>query len=437
MLTAARRNFAAAPAHVRLLLLLVLIALGATHRSSMSWNDDSRMATIQSLVESGSLIIDHTDFVDTGDKVFINGHFYSEKPPITAAIGAAVYLPLYELGIRLHRGTNVAYYLITLLIIGGCWIGGAMAFFDSLRFAGLDSERRLLATFAFALGSLYFTWATTFNNHELAAAALMVGFRFLLRARHGEGLVRNNLAAAGTFLSLSGCADIPTGIFYVVFLPVILGDPSLRKQVGFYLAPLLLTLVPTVAMNYSIHHSIVPVQIVRSYFDYPGSPWHASATNLSGMDINTARFLGSYAVQTLISDKGFLVYNPFLIIAMWGLAREIRHKGAFFHEAMAISVGSAGLMFYYWLMTSNFAGWSYSIRWFVPVLPLLLFFLFPFFQDFGVRRRVVFNVVLAASALISCVGAINPWSALVYDDAPFLANIEQLIQHIRDPMTLP
>src|SRR4051794_35272272 len=98
MLTAARRNLAAAPAHVRLLFLLVLIALGVTHCSSMSWNDDSRMATIQSLVESGTLVIDHSDFVGTGDKVFVNGHFYSEKPPMTAVIGAAVYLPLYELG---------------------------------------------------------------------------------------------------------------------------------------------------------------------------------------------------------------------------------------------------------------------------------------------------------------------------------------------------
>jgi len=437
MLTAARRNLAAAPAHVRLLFLLVLIAVGATHCSSMSWNDDSRMATIQSLVESGSLVIDHSDFVGTGDKVFVNGHFYSEKPPITAVIGAAVYLPLYELGIRLHRGTNVAYYLITLLTIGGCWIGGAAAFFDSLRFTGLDSERRLLATLALALGSLYFTWATTFNNHELAAAALMVGFRFLLRARHGEGVVRNNLAAAGSFLSLAGCSDIPTGVFYGVFFLVVLADPILRKQAGFYLAPLALTLVPTLAMNYSIHHSIVPVQIVRSYFDYPGSPWQTSATNLSGMDINTAGFLGSYAWQTLISEKGFLVYNPFLVIALWGLGREIRRKGPFFYEAMAIGAGSVCLMFYYWLMTSNFAGWSYSIRWFVPMLPLLLFFLFPFFQDFSTRRRAAFNGVLAVSALIACVGAINPWSALLYNDAPFLANIEQLIQHIRQPMSFP
>jgi hypothetical protein len=437
MLTAARRNLAAASPHVRLLLLLVFIALGTTHRASQSWNDDSRMATIQSLVESGTLVIDHSDYVGTGDKVFINGHFYSEKPPMPALIGAAVYFPLYQLGIQLHMGTNLAYYLITLLTVGVCWIVGALAFYDCLRFTGLDSERRLLATLALALGSLYFTWATTFNNHELAAAWLMIGFRFLLRARHGEGAAGRNLAAAGLFLSLPGTADIPTGIFYGVFLLYVLLDPALRRNVGLYLAPLLVTAVPALAMNYSIHHSIVPVQIVKAYFDYPHSPWHRSGMSLSGTEVNGVATATCYALQTLLGDKGFLLYNPFLLIALWGLWRELRHNGPFFREGVAIFTGSLGLMLYYWLMTTNFAGWSYSIRWFVPMLPLLLFFLFPFFQDFSKQRLAVFNAVLAVSAIISCVGALNPWSALSYSSAPFVANIEQFIAHVRDPFAFP
>jgi len=46
-------------------------------------------------------------------------------------------------------------------------------------------------------------------------------------------------------------------------------------------------------------------------------------------------------------------------------------------------------------MTNNYAGWSYSIRWFVPMLPLLLFFLFPYFETFNSRRRACTNVLLA------------------------------------------
>jgi len=436
MLTDWRRRLADAPPHVRLIILLVLISVGVTHRSSMSWNDDSRMATIQSLVESGSFVIDRTAFVGTGDKAFIGGHFYSEKPPMPALLGAVVYFPLYELGLPLRTGTSIAYYLITLLTVGSCWIAGALAFFHALQFTGLDPERRLLATLALALGSIYFSWSTTFNNHELAAAFLAIGFCFLLRARHAVGASRNNLAVAGLFVSLAGTADMPTGVYYGVFLLYVLRDPMLRKQSVFFLAPLVVTLLPALAINYSIHHSILPIQIVRAYFEYPGSPWLGTA-NLSGMSANGMQFALPYAFQTLISRKGFLVYNPFLVIALWGLAREIGRKGRFFHEAVAIATGSVCLLMYYWLMTSNYAGWSYSIRWFVPMLPLLLFFLFPFFETFNSGRRATYNTLLAVSAVIACVGALNPWSALVYDDTPFIANIEQFITHIRQPLAFP
>jgi hypothetical protein len=436
MLIDSRRKLAQARPHIRLIFLLVLIALGATHCSSMSWNDDSRMATIQSLVESSSFVIDRTDFVGTGDKAFIDGHFYSEKPPMPAVLGAAVYFPLHELGLHLHRGTNVAYYLITLLTVGACWIVGALAFFYSLRFTSLDPERRLLASLALAFGSLYFSWSTTFNNHELAGAFLAVGFCFLLRARHAVGSHRINLAVAGFFLSLAGTADMPTGLYYGAFLLYVLRDPLLRKQVVFYLLPLLLTVLPALGLNYSIHHSIVPIQIVQSYFEYPGSPWQGAAS-LSGMTRNHGLFILSYAVHSLLGGNGFLLYNPFLFLALWGLGHEIRRKGRFCYEGVAIAAASACLLIYYWLMTNNYAGWSYSIRWFVPMLPLLLFFLFPYFEAFNNNRRTVFNALLCVSVVIAVVGAMNPWSPLLYDEVPFLANLEQFIVHLERPLAFP
>lgn len=38
---------------------------------------------------------------------------------------------------------------------------------------------------------------------------------------------------------------------------------------------------------------------------------------------------------------------------------------------MVVSAGSITLALYYLLTTNNYGGWSYSIRWFVPLLPLL------------------------------------------------------------------
>jgi hypothetical protein len=435
MLTDSRRKLAQSLPHTRLLILLVLIALGATHCAPTTWNDESRMATVQSLVESGSFVIDQTDFARTGDKVFINGHFYSDKPPMPAVLGAAVYFPLYHLGLTLHEGGSLAYFLITLLTVSLFWILGTLAFFDSLRFTGMDPERRLLAALALGLGTIYFTWSTTFNNHELAAGFLSIGLWSLLKARY-EAHVRRDLAVAGFFLALAGAADVPTGIFYVTLLVPVVRNPVLRKEAVFYLLPLLLTLAPYLAINFSIHHSILPVQIVRSYFEYPGSPWIGS-DELSGMRPNGFGFICSYALLTLVGPKGFLLYDPFLFVAIWGLVRAIRRREPFASEGIAIAAGSVILLLYYWVTSDNYAGWSYSIRWFVPLLPLLLFFLYPFFENFNSRRESQFQALLCVSVVIAAVGALNPWSPVIYSDVPFIANIKQFVAHLHRPLPPP
>jgi hypothetical protein len=436
MLTDSRSKLAQSPPRTRLLILLVLIALGATHCAPMTWNDESRMATVQSVVESGSFVIDQTDFARTGDKVFINGHFYSDKPPLPAVLGAAVYFPLYQLGLRLHAGASLPYFLITLLTVSLFWILGTLACFASLRFTGMDPERRLLAALALGLGSIYFSWSTTFNNHELAAGFLSIGFLFLLRARY-EAHVRRDLAIAGFFLSLAATADVPTGFFYLALLLPVMRHPLLRKNAAFYLAPILLTVTPYLAINYSIHHSVLPVQIFRAYFEYPGSPWIGS-DELTGMRPNSFGFICSYALLTLFGPKGFLLYDPFLFVAIWGLVHAIRSRGPFASEGIAVAAGTLLLLLYYWVTSDNYAGWSYSIRWFVPLLPLLFFFLYPYFETFTKRRENVFQALLCLSVAIATVGALNPWSPEVYSGVPLIANIKQFVAHLhRPPPRLP
>lgn len=408
----------------RLLYLLVAAAIVTTHAAPGSWNAASRIATVQSLVESHTFVIDKTAFIGTGDKVFIGGHFYSDKPPIPSVLGAAVYWPLYHAGLRLHLGSSVPCYLVTLLTVRLFWVLGTLAFFFTLAYTGLDDEKRFLATVALSLGSLYFTWASTYNSHALAASFLSIGFYFLLRARF-ETATNLNLGVAGFFLSLASTADVPTGVFYVLFLVYILRDPRLRRGVIFYVLPLIATLLPALAITYSIHQSIVPVQIVGSYFQYPGSPW-AGSDELSGMHSNNVQFALTYAWFALLGPSGFLLYDPLMAIALWGLVRTIRARDAFFYEGLVVAAGSAVLVLYYLLATNNYGGWSYSIRWFVPLLPLLFFFVYPCFESYGPKRARQFCVLLCIGIVIAFVGAIDPWSHRDLSEVPFVANLKEI-----------
>jgi hypothetical protein len=149
------------------------------------------------------------------------------------------------------------------------------------------------------------------------------------------------------------------------------------------------------------------------------------------MRSNDAQFAFSYAWSALLGSKGFLLYNPLIAIALWGLIRAIRDKGPFFYEALVVAVGSSIVVLYYLLFTNNYGGWSYSIRWFVPLLPLLFFFLYPYFESYAAKRAHQFRVLLCVAIVIAFVGAIDPWSHRDLSDVPFIANLKEIPYGVR------
>lgn len=428
-----RSRLSQAAPRSQLSFLLILIALGTTHCVPFNWNDESRMATIQSLVESRTFVIDRSDFADTGDKVFVAGHFYSDKPPLPALIGAVVYAPLYASGLRLHKGYTAAYYLITLTTVSMAWLFGTLALFSSLRFTALEIENRVLVALALGLGSLFLTWSTTFNNHEIAGGCLSIGYMYLLRGRFEGG--SKNFALAGLFMAVAAASDIPTGVFYLLFASYVFAAKDMRHYFSYFTLPLLATLIPTAVVDYSIHGSVMPVQIHKEYFEYPGSQWIGS-DELSGVSVHALGFVFKYAFRSLFGPAGFIFYNPFLILAFSGCWRVISKRDSFWPECVCVVSGCLILCGYYWLTTSNYGGRSYSIRWFVPLLPLLFFFLYPYATIMSSWRRQIFIGILAVSSVIALVGTLNPWSALEHSDMAFIENIRGFFEHLPPGWTM-
>jgi hypothetical protein len=416
------------------ILAFVFVALLLVMPKVRGWNDASRMATVQSLVEKQTFVIDKSVFVNTNDKVYINEHYYSDKPTIPSIMGAIIYLPLFHLGIKLDYGWNFAYYLITLFTVKVFWLMGLSAFYSALEFCNIKDRNRLWLTFALGIASLHFTWSSTFNNHSLAASQLIIGFYLLLKSRQSVS-VKRNLFYAGFFISLAGTVDAPTAAFYVGFLFYILINSNLRRQTLFYLIPLMLTVLPALSVNYYISGSVIPVQINRNAFEYPGSPW-VSSDGLSGVKANQGIFFLVYSFSSLLGPKGFLLYNPLLFIALPYLIREIRKGQPFRQEALVISLVSLIFVFYYFLFTDSYGGWSYSIRWFVPLLPLLFFFIHPFFENFNLKRRRIFTTLFSIATIISCIGIINPWSNGSLSEIPLVSNIKALIAYFLNIMNV-
>ena len=81
-----------------------------------TWNDLSRLAAVESLVEHRTLAIDGSNYLQyTGDKVFVDGHFYSDKPPLLAVVMSWVYFPLYRFcGLSLTENFQICYFVLLI-----------------------------------------------------------------------------------------------------------------------------------------------------------------------------------------------------------------------------------------------------------------------------------------------------------------------------------
>lgn len=402
--------------------LLAVVGLLTITPRAASWNDASRMATVQSIVERGTLAIDDSDF-KTMDKVYLDGHFYSDKPVTPQLAGALVYAPLHAVGIELRHGWNLAYYLITLLTIKLLWWLALVALYLALGYTKLSQARRLALAAAFGVGSLALTWSATFNSHSWAASWMTIGFLFFLRARQGERINRNVLFA-GLAFGLAGGADVATLVLPAVFGCALLLDRRIRSSVWVYLVGLLVSVTPWLVANWLISGSLIPVQLVPEYFMFPDSPW--TIDQLTGAQVNSGGFLVRYGFGLLIGPRGFLCYNPLAFAALPLMIAEFVRRRKFAVEALAASVASLVIIGYYALWSNNFSGASYSIRWFVPLLGLWFFFLHPLLERRGWWPLALFGVLLAVAIPIAVIGTWNPWPWQRYGPVPLIVNLEMV-----------
>jgi len=381
------------------------------------------MALTQSLVEHHELTIDQSTFKGTGDKLFINGQFYSDKPTMPSFLAALVYLPLYHLGLELSYSWNLAYYLIIFFVIKGLWIFSVLAFHQVQTLLGVEGRRRLYNTLIFALASQTFTWSSTFNNHSIAASTLMLGFSYFLIGKN-VSRHRNNLLA-GFFFGLSAAVDIPTGLFFLGFAYLLLRSSSPKTVKLGFIAAGLLPLGFHFIINYQIGGTILPLQFVREYLYFEGSQW------TDGVRANSPLSFLKYMFLSMLGPQGFLWYTPLLLFLVPIMIKQSGKGRPFYEETRAIGIASLLLMLTYFTLTQNYGGWGYGIRWFVPLIPLLYVFLFDIESVLqSIWQKRLFVGLVGYSFVIAVIGLINPWSNADLHSLPVLANLKQLFQFI-------
>jgi hypothetical protein len=439
------------------LLLWALLTKVHTH----SWQEESRMATVQTLVEQGTFIIDHTEFNRTGDKVFINEHFYSDKTPLLSVAAAGAYAILRNaFGLTLDpticvpdedpaacraftpTGTRfTAFYWLTLVFIGGSASLLVVLFWRAMLNAGASGTLATALAVALGLASPIAPYSIVFAGHVPAALCVFAGFMILTPRCHSgprkaeEFLTQTDSVAvrrrdsssqkdaprndtlsgwkfffAGFFISLAANIDLTLAIFIVAF-----GLWLLFTQWRKLLLYILGALVPfaiSAAINYWAAGTIMPLYFDPKAYDFVGTVLNTTVGGTNGF--YSLDFGLRYAYDMFVGQRGLFSFTPMLIFAFVGIGVAIKQRQ---QRGLALTILLGSLVFaaYLILRTDNFGGLAWGTRWFVPLVPLWWYFAY---DAYGVVRnqprtvliwRALFWGAVLVSFLTAAQGLHDAW----------------------------
>ena len=425
------------------LVLAVAVAVAAcsAHPYAGGWNDGSRLAAVESLVDRGTWAIDDSVFVrpsavalgapapywasesptthqlmrdGTLDKLLINGHYYSDKSPTPSLWLAAVYAVF-----RLCTGWTAAAhadafcYVLTLASSGLAYVVAVWSVWRLGRPLGLSQRLRLLLTAGFGLATVALPYARHVNNHILllgVVAALMTDMAWLA---HGARATWGRLLRLGLLAGLSYTVDVGTG-------PLLLGGAAVwlffRCRRPAALALFALAAAPWVllhhGLNYMIGGTLGPANSNPAYLDWPGSPFNAQTMTGVWRHTDVLSCI-LYALDLLGGKQGFLGHNLMLGLAVAGCLqlRLCRRPSADRPEARLAVVWCVATWLLYSVESRNHSGVCCSVRWFVPLLAPGFYLLAIWLRDCPPAQRRDFLVLSAWGAVLGAVmWWVGPWT---------------------------
>jgi len=409
---------------------LLLAAVSAKPYAG-SWNDGSRLAVVESLLDRGTLAIDDSIFcrvpprlIEVGappypadqpglllfgtfDKLYVREHFHSDKPLFAGIVMAGMYRPLQWLGAPAPGDRpDVFIRLMTILTSGlsyavavGClWVVG--------RRVGLEPATRLGWLVAFALCTYAPTYTQSVNSGAMQLGVL-AAMCVLLTRDPAKRWSAANAIGLGTLAGLGFILDFGSGPPLVVctFGLVWWKTRSLRPLLAFTLG-VLPWIAAGLGTNYAVGGVWKPLNMYPEHFQYPGSPF--TEENLTGFLRHEPLDQFLYAAAMLFGKHGFLNHNlPLMLAVVAGVPvlRRVRNG-----QLLALLAWCGMTWFMYAVLSNNMSGGSCSVRWFVPFLAPVFWLLAVILRDRPRLRPQFLTLAAGGAVLASFMWWTGPWT---------------------------
>jgi hypothetical protein len=392
----------------RAVALLFLVALGVcalvTKPRVVSWNDGSRIATVDALTADGTFRIDGSPFaVGMGDKIRYRGATYSDKPPLLALLAAAVTLAVAPAGVSLRRTPGTAIYLMTLFTVGVWFAVGCCYAYAFAQYQGLSRSAAVAVAALTGVGTLALPYATVLTNHVPCGACVLAGCFYAVRARDGAGWAA---PLAGLFFALAYAFD-PAGILLGLAGAIVLWGAPLRTWLLVLAAGL-----PVVALEfaYNLHvsGSVMPTAFTAEVWHDPSLPFYAPSQQAFPI-FSPADYL-RFVVALLVGTKGLFSFTPLMFVAGYGLLVMARTPGTARRLATAIAATTVVYFAAIVLLQNDTGARNFGERRYVDLFFLLGVSLGPALAS--AREPFARFALYAASALsvaIAALGTVAPF----------------------------
>jgi hypothetical protein len=401
----------------RLLLgALVVVAL-LTKTDPQSAHEYSRLGTVESIVDRGTYQLDGSTFIETVDKIYRDGHFYSHQLPLLATVETPVYWVLSLPGTRFNnRGRFVMTYAFSLLTNGLALALTMILFARLLALAGALPPYRDWLAALLILGTWLLPYGLVSNNHGISGLLLML-LAYLLLLIAWQGVTDRRAIAIGAVLGLLVTIELLPIVSFVPLALIYVGaQGGVRvRTMSIVAIGAILPLVAHAVINIRITGDVIPAGFHHELFNYPGTFFDGSSLS-GGLKHGGVGEVAAYAWASLFGGKGFFTFAPVLLLAaIAGVARWrwwSRARGVHLVLGGGILLSLAASL----LTTNNYGGEAVGFRHAAYLSPAFLVLLTPWIVDAtrGVRsaRYTVIAVAAVSCMLMLLLAVRNPWKPL-------------------------
>jgi len=368
------------------------------------WNEESNFALTRALVEENRFEID--SFANlTGDRSFINSHYYSDKPPGLAFLSSFPYffLKFFDNGFEPKGFISQNYGNATIIteIDRGPFIFTSMFLLTLLSvsiFTGLTTllifylakkivkKHALFLSLSYFFATIAFHYALHFMTHAISTFFLFFSFFLLYFSKK-----LRNFLLAGIFLGISLLFEN----LILVLLPLFLVYSffKLKKRYwSYFLIGLSIGVIPFFLYHLSITNK--PFYLVSSFLD--------KQIFKHAYEVQSFDFIKIFHLEKPFPDlmvmlrilfypyRGLFFYSPFLLFSIPGFILMFKKQKK---EVLLIIFSLLLLTAVISMRRIWWGGCCFGERYLLPLIPFLFFPISYFVKRFGIKCLIPFFIL--------------------------------------------